>query len=161
MYIRCIEPSDDPEIGQLIRSVLLEFNVPKVGTAYSDKSLNCMYQFYQNPRSRYFVLTDGQKIFGGSGIAPLASYDRNYCELQKMYFAKQVRSKGYGRQMMNFCLEFAVAEKYGFCYIETMNYMTHAQALYRRSGFEYINGYLGDTGHHACGVKMLKSLNQQ
>ena len=160
LQIRCIQPGDDPEMGQLIRSVLLEFNVPKVGTAYADPSLDAMYQFYQSPKSRYYVLTDGQTIFGGAGIAPLANFHSNYCELQKMYFSKQARSKGYGRQMMDLCLKYAVAEKFDFCYIETMDYMKRAQTLYLRSGFDYIDGPLGDTGHHACGIQMLKTISQ-
>ena len=62
--------------------------------------------------------------------------------------------------MMDLCLKFAVAEKFDFCYIETMDYMKRAQTLYLRSGFDYIDGPLGDTGHHACGIKMLKTISQ-
>ena len=72
--IRLIALKDDPEIGQLIRSVLEEFNVPKVGTAYADVSLNCMFETYQRPRSRYFIVSDGKAIYGGGGIAPLEQY---------------------------------------------------------------------------------------
>jgi putative acetyltransferase len=133
--IRLIKPEDDPGIGQLIRSVLEEFNVPKVGTAYADVSLNCMFETYQNIRSRYFILTDGNTI----------------------YFHKNVRGQGYGQKMMSLCLEFAKTQGYTHCYLETMDYMTQAQGLYRHSGFTYIDGPLGDTGHHACGVQMIKT----
>ena len=57
--IRLISPQDDPESGQLIRSVLEEFNVPKVGTAYADASLDCMYDTHQKSRPRYFILREG------------------------------------------------------------------------------------------------------
>ncbi len=155
--IRLIGPEDDPGIGQLIRSVLDEFNVPKVGTAYADVSLNCMFETYQNIRSRYFILTDGNSIYGGGGIAPLENYLDHYCELQKMYFHKSVRGLGFGQKMMSLCLEFAKTQGYTHCYLETMEYMTQAQGLYRHSGFTYIDGPLGDTGHHACGVQMIKT----
>ena len=158
LAIRLIQPEDDPEIGQLIRSVLVEFNVPKVGTAYADPSLDCMYETYQKERTRYFILTDGQSIYGGGGIAPLENYLDNYCELQKMYFDKRVRGKGYGRNMMDLCLSFASSMGYSHCYLETMEYMEQAQKLYQQSGFDYIDGPLGDTGHHACGIQMLKTL---
>jgi putative acetyltransferase len=158
LAIRLIQPEDDPEIGQLIRSVLVEFNVPKVGTAYADPSLDCMYETYQKERTRYFILTDGQSIYGGGGIAPLENYLDNYCELQKMYFDKRVRGKGYGRNMMDLCLSFASSMGYSHCYLETMEYMGQAQKLYQQSGFDYIDGPLGDTGHHACGIQMLKTL---
>ncbi len=156
--IRLIALKDDPEIGQLIRSVLEEFNVPKVGTAYADVSLNCMFETYQRPRSRYFIVSDGKAIYGGGGIAPLEQYSDQYCELQKMYFHKSIRGRGFGQKMMNLCLEFAQKQGYTHCYLETMEYMTQAQGLYRLSGFTYIDGPLGDTGHHACGVQMIKEL---
>jgi len=156
--IRLITPEDDPEMGQLIRSVLEEFNVPKVGTAYADASLDCMFETYQRPRSRYFILTDGKSIYGGGGIAPLENYFDHYCELQKMYFHQSVRGLGYGQKLMSLCLAFAKTQGYTHCYLETMEYMTKAQGLYRHSGFSYIDGPLGDTGHHACGVQMIKTL---
>ena len=158
LAIRLIQPEDDPEIGQLICSVLVEFDVPKVGTAYADPSLDCMFETYQKENTRYFILTDGQSIYGGGGIAPLENYLDSYCELQKMYFDKRVRGKGYGRNMMNLCLSFASSMGYSHCYLETMEYMEQAQKLYQQSGFDYIDGPLGDTGHHACGIQMLKTL---
>lgn len=158
LAIRLISPQDDPEIGQLIRSVLEEFNVPKVGTAYADASLNCMYDTYQKPRSRYFILSDGISIYGGGGIAPLENYSEDVCELQKMYFHKSVRGQGFGQKMMVLCLDFAKAAGYTRCYIETMEYMKRAQRLYLNTGFTLLDGPLGDTGHHACGVQMIKSL---
>ena len=158
LAIRLIQPEDDPEIGQLIRSVLVKFNVPKVGTAYADPSLDCMFETYQKEKTRYFILTDGQSIYGGGGIAPLENYLDSYCELQKMYFDKRVRGKGFGRNMMNLCLSFASSMGYSHCYLETMEYMEQAQKLYQQSGFDYIDGPLGDTGHHACGIQMLKTL---
>jgi putative acetyltransferase len=157
--IRLISPQDDPEIGQLIRSVLEEFNVPKVGTAYADASLDCMFDTYQKPRSRYFILSDGKSIYGGGGIAPLENYSEDYCELQKMYFHKSARGQGFGQKMMALCQEFAKAAGYAQCYLETMEYMTRAQTLYRNKGFTLLKGPLGDTGHHACGVQMIKSLS--
>ena len=156
--IRLISPQDDPESGQLIRSVLEEFNVPKVGTAYADASLDCMYDTYQKPRSRYFILSDGISIYGGGGIAPLENYSEDVCELQKMYFHKSVRGQGFGQKMMVLCLDFAKAAGYTRCYIETMEYMKRAQRLYLNTGFTLLDGPLGDTGHHACGVQMIKSL---
>ena len=39
-----------------------------------------------------------------------------------------------------------------------MEYMTHAQKLYKQAGFEYIESAMGDTGHYSCPVHMLKTL---
>jgi putative acetyltransferase len=59
---------------------------------------------------------------------------------------------------MGHCLEAAVSFSFESCYIETMTYMTAAQILYKKSGFQYLDGPLGDTGHFSCPVQMLKKL---
>lgn len=157
-FIRLIEKSDNPQIAKVIRSVLIDFNVPKVGTAYADTALGCMFETYQKPKAAYFVIEENDKIIGGAGVAQLDNYEGNVCELQKMYFLPEARGKGLGAQMMEFCL--AKAREFGYekIYLETMEYMTHAQKLYKQSGFKYIDGALGDTGHYSCPVHMLKTL---
>ncbi len=156
--IRLIEKKDNVEIATVIRTVLEDFNVPKVGTAYADVSLDCMFENYQKPKAVYFVVEENDKIIGGAGVAKLDNYEGNVCELQKMYFLPEARGKGVGAQMMEFCL--AKAREFGFekIYLETMDYMTHAQKLYKQSGFEYIDCAMGDTGHYSCPVHMLKTL---
>lgn len=156
--IRLIEKKDNPQIAKVIRSVLEDFKVPKVGTAYADVSLDSMYENYQKPKSVYFVVEENDKIIGGAGVAQLDNFDGNVCELQKMYFLPEARGKGIGSQMMEFCL--AKTREFGFekCYLETMDYMTHAQKLYKQSGFEYIECAMGDTGHYSCPVHMIKIL---
>lgn len=156
--IRLIEKKDNAQIARVIRSILEDFNVPKVGTAYADKALDQMFETYQKPRAAYFVVEQNNEIIGGAGVAPLDNYDGNVCELQKMYFLPQVRGKGVGAQMMQFCI--AKAREFGFekIYLETMEYMTQAQKLYKQSGFDYIDGPLGNTGHFSCPVHMLKTL---
>ncbi len=156
--IRLIEKKDNPQIAKVIRSVLEDFNVPKVGTAYADKSLDCMFETYQKPKAVYFVVEENDKIIGGAGIAQLDNFEGNICELQKMYFLPEARGRGVGAQMMEFCL--AKASEFGFekIYLETMEYMTHAQKLYNQAGFEYIDCSMGDTGHYSCPVHMIKTL---
>ena len=156
--IRLIEKKDNPQIAKVIRSVLEDFNVPKVGTAYADVSLDSMYENYQKPKAVYFVVEENYKIIGGAGVAQLDNFEGNVCELQKMYFLPEARGKGIGTQMMEFCL--AKAREFGFekCYLETMEYMTNAQKLYKQTGFEYIDSPMGDTGHYSCPVHMIKTL---
>ncbi len=156
--IRLIEKQDNPQIAKVIRSVLIDFNVPKVGTAYADAALDCMFETYQKPKAVYFVIEENHKIIGGAGIAPLDNYEGNVCELQKMYFLPEARGKGLGAQMMEYCLAKAREFNFEEIYLETMEYMTHAQKLYKQAGFKYIEGALGDTGHYSCPVHMLKTL---
>ncbi len=154
--IRLIEKGDNPIIAQAIRKVLVDLGVPKVGTAYADKALDCMFETYQKPRTAYFVLERNGVLLGGSGIAPLDNYEGNVCELQKMYFLPEARGLGLGTQMMEFCVAKAQEFKFEKIYLETMEYMTPAQKLYKKVGFKYLDGPLGNTGHFSCPVQMLK-----
>lgn len=156
--IREIRLEDNPKIAKAIRSVLIEFGVPKVGTAYEDKSLDCMTETYDSQKKAYYVVEKNGEIFGGAGIAQLDNYDGNICELQKMYFMSEARGKGLGSVMMEKCLQFAKDVGFEKCYLETMPYMDDARKLYRKVGFEAIDGPMGDTGHYSCSVWMLKNL---
>ena len=156
--IREIEATDNPKIAATIREVLVEFGVPKVGTAYADKILDTLYEAYQKERAVYYVLYKGDEIIGGAGIAQLDNYDGNVCELQKMYFKSEARGKGLGQKMMDLCL--SKAKEFGFeqCYLETLPYMEDARKLYRKVGFKDLDGPMGDTGHYSCNLWMLKDL---
>jgi putative acetyltransferase len=155
---RPIQKKDNVQIAEVIRSVLIEHHVPKVGTAYADAALDCMFETYHVDRAIYFVVEENGAIIGGAGIAPLANYKGNVCELQKMYYLSVARGRGIGKEMITKCLESA--KDFGFekCYLETMTYMEAAQNLYKKFGFEYLDGPMGDTGHCACPVQMLKEL---
>jgi putative acetyltransferase len=117
-----------------------------------------MFETHQGDRRVYFVVEENGTIIGGAGIAALENYDGNICELQKMYFLETARGRGLGKIMMRHCLEAAVSFSFESCYLETMTYMIAAQKLYKKSGFQYLDGPLGDTGHFSCPVQMLKKL---
>ncbi len=158
MVIREIRPEDNGQVAQVVRKVLDDFGVPKVGTAYADKALDDMFSTYNVPKATYFVVEDNGRIFGCAGIAQLENYEGNVCELQKMYVLDELRGKGIGSKLLSVCLD--KAREFGFekCYLETMPYMKAAQKLYQKNGFEYIDAPLGNTGHYACPVWMLKEL---
>lgn len=158
MEIREIQQRDNEKVAKVIRSVLEELNVPKIGTAYADPELDKMFETYQKPKSAYFVVEKDEEIIGCAGIAPLTNGSPEVCELQKMYFLPQTRGLGIGSQMMNLCLEQAKAFGFSKCYLETMPYMEAAQKLYKKSGFEYLDAPMGCTGHSSCPVWMIKQL---
>ncbi|EDM43278.1 acetyltransferase, GNAT family protein [unidentified eubacterium SCB49] len=157
VIIRPIQKKDNEQIAALVKKVLVDLGAPKVGTAYADAALNCMYETYDKEKAIYFVVEENGLIIGGAGVAKLDNYDGNVCELQKMYFLEQARGRGIGREMMKQCMD--KAKDFGFqsCYLETMTYMKAAQKLYKLTGFEYLDGPLGDTGHFSCPVQMLKT----
>ncbi|HLT52355.1 MAG TPA: GNAT family N-acetyltransferase [Flavobacteriaceae bacterium] len=158
IVIKEIKTEDDPQIAEVIRAVLIEFGVPKVGTAYEDKALDCMTETYNKPKSAYFVVENEGKIIGGAGIAQLDNFEGNVCELQKMYFLPEARGIGLGKIMIQKCLEQAKQLGFESCYLETLPYMKAATKLYANMGFAPLDKPMGNTGHYSCNVWMLKTL---
>ncbi|WP_109298965.1 GNAT family N-acetyltransferase [Aquimarina sp. AU474] len=156
--IRKIEYKDNETIARLIRDVLTEMGVPKVGTAYEDISLDMMCETYEGAGSSYFVVEEKGEVIGGAGIAPLTNGTPETCELQKMYFLSKARGKGIGYKMIHTCLDFAKKEGYAKCYLETMPYMKAARKLYHKVGFISLDKPIGDTGHYSCQAWMIKDL---
>ncbi|MDF1518216.1 MAG: GNAT family N-acetyltransferase [Lutibacter sp.] len=156
--IREIQLKDNPKIAKVIRKILIEFGVPKVGTAYADKILDTLYEAYDTEKAIYYVIEKDGEIFGGAGIKQLDNYEGNVCELQKMYFLPEARGVGLGSKMMETCLQ--KAKEFGFeqCYLETLPYMEDARKLYRKVGFIDLEAPMGDTGHYSCNLWMLKEL---
>lgn len=156
--IRRIALNDNKNVAELIRKVLLEMGVPKVGSAYADKGLNQMYQEYKTDKSAYFIAEKNNLLLGCAGIAHLKGADASICELQKMYILEQARGQGLGKRLIATCLQHAISLGYTYCYLETMHNMKAAQKLYTNFGFKYLEGPMGDTGHYSCPVYMLKEL---
>ncbi|MDX1333506.1 MAG: GNAT family N-acetyltransferase, partial [Robiginitalea sp.] len=82
------------------------------------------------------------------------------CELQKMYFSRELRGQGWGDRLIRRALDRAQSLGYQKIYLETMPYMKAAQNLYNRHGFQYLDAPRGHTGHVACTVWMEKEIDQ-
>jgi len=160
MIIRKIKPTDNPFIEQIIKSSLVEFGLPTLGTAYEDKDTQYMYEAYQGNREVYFVLEDHGSIVGGGGIKALHGNNDNVCELQKMYFAPEARGKGYGKIMFDTCMDAAKKFDFTQCYLESSSALKAAIHIYEKNGFKHLEGPLGGTGHYSCEVWMLKELDK-
>ena len=94
MLIRPINESDNKQIAVILREVLVEMDIPRIGSAFEDPEIDKMYESYQSNRSKYFIVEENNKILGGAGINELKNGDINICELQKMYFHKSLRGRG-------------------------------------------------------------------
>lgn len=157
--IRTIMPEDDATIARLIRTTLVEFGLDRPGTVFTDKATDHLSSQFAGPGRIYYVaLADGE-ITGGAGIHPLDNGASTICELQKMYLLPAARGRGLGKLLMEKCLQFARENGYQKCYLETMPGLRQAIRLYERSGFRYLSGPMGDTGHFGCGIWMIKDLN--
>ena len=158
MEIVKINKDDNLAVKKLIHNVMPEFGAKGDGFALSDPEVENMYMQYSQPRHIYFVVKDGDNVYGGGGIGPLNGEEEEVCELRKMYFMPELRGKGYGQKLMELCLE--EAQRLGFkkCYLETLEHMKQAKSLYEKNGFKKLNAPLGNTGHHGCNNWYLKDL---
>ncbi len=158
IVIREIEPQDNQQIEQVIKACFHEFKIPLEGTAYTDPETSKMYEAYQNENDVYYVVEADGEILGGGGIKPLRDYEKDVCEIQKMYFSPKVRGKGYGKILFEKCMETAKNRGYKTCYLESASQLKAAIHIYESFGFEHLKSALGNTGHYSCSVWMTKSL---
>lgn len=156
--IREIQPQDNVAVEQVIRNCFYEYNLPLVGTAYEDLETKMMFQSYKSNNELYLVLESQGKVIGGGGIKPLKDFEADVCELQKLYFSPKARGKGLGRELTEKLLVKAKQMGYKTCYLESGDMLKEALHLYEKLGFQHLNGPLGNTGHHACGIFMTKQL---
>lgn len=157
---RLIRPEDNLIMARIIREVMTEFKTVGPGYSINDPEVDHMFEAYEDPAtSRYFVLEINGQVVGGGGVGPLANSDEPVCELRKMYFLPAVRGNGWGRKLLEQCLEAARELGYQRCYLETVARMETANLLYKKMGFETLCGKLGDTGHSGCDTYFVKDLN--
>ena len=154
--IRPLEERDNTAIAEIILAVFGEYGLlDREGFSFSDPALYRLSEIYCQKGSGYWVVELDGVVSGGVGIAPM---NDGYCELQKLYFLPTVRGMGIARRMIISALEFAREEGYHSCYLESTAVLKESLKLYQSLGFEYITDRIGDSGHHACEVLMLKSL---
>ena len=160
IIIRDVAVHDNQQLIDLVHATLTEFGATKGdGFAMDDEELLDMYKNYQSLGRHYYVVELGGKVLGGAGVAPLEDDNNpNMCELRKMYFSPSLRGHGIGKTMIDKCIEKAKKMGYTGMYLETIDGMEIAQKLYVSRGFEYLKQRMGNTGHHACPVFMLKQL---
>lgn len=158
MQIRQIQMKDNKAVAQIIRTVMPEFGAKGEGFSINDPEVDNMYEAYQDKCSAFYVVELDSLILGCGGIAPLVGADPSICELKKMYFLPSLRGRGAGKELLELCLRKAKELGFKKCYLETLEHMTSARALYESSGFEKIDGPMGQTGHHGCNSWYLRSL---
>ncbi|RKE95067.1 GNAT family N-acetyltransferase [Ichthyenterobacterium magnum] len=158
IVIREIEHKDNAQIEAIIKACFHEFNIPLEGTAYEDAETPLMYESNQGDKEVYFVIANENEVFGGGGIKHLKANDDNVCELQKMYFSPKIRGQGFGKTMFEKCMQAAKTFGYETCYLESASQLKAAIHIYESSGFKHLDRPLGNTGHYACGVWMIKTL---
>ncbi|MET2900494.1 bifunctional helix-turn-helix transcriptional regulator/GNAT family N-acetyltransferase [Vibrio rotiferianus] len=156
--LRPLTKADNSQVADVIRKVSAEYGLTAdKGYGVADPTLDDMYSVYDQQGAAYWVVEYQGEIVGGGGFAPLAG-EPNVCELQKMYFLPQTRGHGLAKRIVALSLQLAKQFGYQQCYLETTECLREAVGLYEKLGFEYLDAPLGQTGHDACEVVMLKTL---
>lgn len=158
LIIRSIAVEDNIAVAELIRSVLKEHGVDKPGTVYTDPTTDDLFTLFQHEKSTYFIAELNDEIVGACGIYPTIGLPDKCVEMVKLYVSKESRNRGVATELMK--LSFEKAKEFGYTsvYLETMPELTSAIQLYERVGFELLNHSLGNSGHFACNIWMLKNL---
>ncbi|MEL7325436.1 MAG: bifunctional helix-turn-helix transcriptional regulator/GNAT family N-acetyltransferase [Pseudomonadota bacterium] len=156
--LRPLTKADNSQVADVIRKVSAEYGLTAdKGYGVADPTLDDMYSVYDQQGAAYWVVEYQGEIVGGGGFAPLAG-EPNVCELQKMYFLPQTRGHGLAKRIVALSLQLAKQFGYQQCYLETTECLREAVGLYEKLGFENLDAPLGQTGHDACEIVMLKTL---
>lgn len=156
--IREIKPEDNPDLANVIRTVLTQQGNNVDGTVFTDEATDRMYDGYQTEKSIYYIVEINGQVMGGCGVAHLSGEPEYVCELQRLFLLNEVRGLGIGQILMNKCIVFAKSKKYQLMYLETFPNMIEAIGLYKKNGFKLIDHPMGNTGHFYCTTRMTLNL---
>ena len=74
------------------------------------------------------------------------------------YLSPAARGLGYGSKLFRLAIEGACKAGYSHLYIESFPQFSDAVSMYKRHGFRHIPQRLGDSGHTATTIFMVKDL---
>jgi len=158
LNIRKIQKADNLIVKKLIIDVMSEYNCVGENSSSSDPELEDMFLEYNSGNSEFYVIEKDNLILGCGGFAHLKDGAEDTCELRKMYFQKEIRGIGLGREFLNLLITRAKESGYKQMYLETVERMERANVLYQKNGFKKLTSNSGNTGHSACDSYYVKEL---
>ena len=158
IIFRLIEKKDNKEIAELIRVIFREYKIDMPGTVYTDPTTDNLFELFGIPGSEYWIAEENGEIIGGGGVYPTPMLPEGCAELVKLYLKCSHRGRGIGLEIINKIFNSAVRLGYRQLYLESFPELDRAISLYQKTGFKYIPKPLGNSGHFACNVWMLKDL---
>lgn len=156
--LREIQATDNEEMANVIRRVMEEHGIDRPGSVYTDPTTDALYELFQMPNSYYFVAIMEEKIVGGCGLYPTENLPEGTAELVKLYVSREARGQQLGKRLMSQVADKARSLGYSALYLESMPELKHALELYKDMGYTSLSKPLGNSGHYACDIWMLKKL---
>lgn len=158
VILRQIQEKDNVPLAELIRKVFREFSIDKPGTVYDDPTTDALFELFQIEKSSYWVAEENGKMLGGCGIFPTNGLPNGCAELVKFYLTADSRGEGIGKLLMQVSVNTAKSMGYKQLYLESFPELSDAVSIYKKQDYKFINAPLGNSGHHACTIWMLKDL---
>lgn len=159
IIIRPIEEKDNEALAVLIRTVFDEFKAPQKGTVYDDPQTDQLYQCFLNSNAEYWVVESNHVILGGCGFYPTTGLPPSCAEIVKFYLSDKLRGNGVGLHLLHMIEERAKKAGYNQLYLESFEVFQGAVSLYEKLDYKHLDGSLGDSGHYATTIHMLKDIS--
>jgi len=156
--IRPIRKTDNTILAELIRVIFREFKIDKPGTVYTDPTTDNLYELFETPKSKYWVAEENGDLLGGCGVFPTKGLPAGCAELVKFYLTAEARGKGIGKALLQKSFESAKELGYKQLYLESFPELGKAIGMYEKAGFRLLEKSLGNSGHFACTLWMIKDL---
>jgi putative acetyltransferase len=158
VIIRPLGRKDDALLAELIRTVFREFKIDQPGTVYTDPTTDHLSELFKTPGSVCWVAEENGILLGCCGIFPTEGLPEGCAELVKFYLSSGSRGKGIGKALMQKSIDSAREQGYSQLYLESFPELAKAVGMYEKAGFHKIDGALGNSGHYACTLFMVKYL---
>src|SRR6266576_47680 len=132
MVIREATNDDCERVSKLVSSVLDEFQLP-FEPGSKDADLADIELMYIQAGGWFEVIEDKSgRLLGCYGLFPLNDIT---CELRKMYFLREIRGLGLGREILDRAVSHARRLGFKTIVLETIGVLERAIQLYTKFGF--------------------------
>ena len=121
MTVRHIQPHDQLQLANIIRSVFEEYGAPLVNTVYDDPRTEHVFDTLAGKNAGYWIIADKGIVLGGCGYYPTEGLPEGYAELVKFYLSPAARGFGYGSKLFLQAIEGARKAGYSHLYIKSIS----------------------------------------
>jgi putative acetyltransferase len=133
IVIRPATNQDCERVQRLVFGVLREYDLAPDLTG-TDRDIADIEAHYTNRGGTFELIEDKEgNLLGTVGLYPMSA---ETVELRKMYFAKELRGRGIGKQTLERMIRAARAKGFRKIYLETASVLKEAVHLYEKFGFE-------------------------
>jgi ribosomal protein S18 acetylase RimI-like enzyme len=159
LEIRALRRGEGVLVTDLLREVRSAMGVEaEAGTVLEPADYAIESVYLDQPKALYLAAfapasAKPAQVVAGIGIAPLPG-EPSLAHIQRMYVRETFRRQGLARRLAKNAIASAKTLGYAGVYVETMERLHEARALYRSFGFISLAGPRGQSGHGFAGCWM-------